>query len=57
MRLSKIEIDVVLVMIGDVDPAHFEMFEEPERTRREKAADRATEKLRRRLTEMERRAK
>lgn len=43
--LTELEIDVILGMVGDVDPAHFEAWEEPERTRREKAYERAKAKL------------
>lgn len=53
MRLTLIEIDTVLGMLGDVDPAHFEAWEEPERTRRERAHKRAVEKLETRRTELE----
>jgi len=44
-ELTELEIGVILGMLGDVDPAHFECYEEPERGRREKAYERAVEKL------------
>lgn len=44
-KLTALEAEVILGMIGDVDPAHFEAWNEPERTRREKACERAKEKL------------
>ncbi len=45
IKLTDLEIDVVLRMLGDVDPAHFEMWLGPEGDRRREAYERAKKKL------------
>lgn len=54
LRLTLLEIDVLLGMIGDVDPAHFEEpdGDETVEARNLAAADRAKEKLKKRYWEL-----
>lgn len=53
MRLTFLEIDVILGMLGDVDPAHHEdPSDRVGEVRRREAADRAYEKLLKRYWEL-----